>query len=62
MRRRLGRSEDSLVERIHSTADASIRALVKRPSRAALERTRRMSPSDRLDRAFALMELSDSRM
>lgn len=61
MRRRVGRSEGSLVERIPSTADASVRALVKRPSRKSFERTKRMSPSERLDRAFALMELADAR-
>lgn len=63
MRTRRGRSAESVIARLDPDREQDswpIRSQVKRPVLSQFERNRRLSPQERIDRAFALLEFADS--
>jgi hypothetical protein len=61
MRTRRGRSYESLIARL-SPPDAafSLRHQVKRPTLFAFQRIKRLTPQERIDSSFALLEFASS--
>jgi len=61
MRTRRGRSFESLMSRLSPPdADFSLRHQVKRPTLSAYRRNRRLTPEQRIDASFALLEFASS--
>jgi len=58
MRTRVGRTEEELIAAMGEQPEARVADVVERLRSDQLQRLLAMSPGERLDRAFALMELA----
>lgn len=60
MRAKAGRSVESLLGRMEKGASAPIHLQVKRPTPSQYRRNQRLTPEQRIDRAFALLGFASS--